>query len=112
MSHWSPVCVLPLQLVSDTRRVSDVQWFQEAYGPVTQTVRVVASEQSRHQRGWVFMPGKLLRTFVPKAQGTCTYLCAQDLLFASWQACREINQGYRGEFEAWSLGVPAPQIKE
>ncbi|EHB07298.1 Phosphomevalonate kinase [Heterocephalus glaber] len=44
-------------LVSDTRRVSDVQWFQEAYGTVTQTVRVVASEQSRRQRGWVFTPG-------------------------------------------------------
>ncbi|GAB1287750.1 Phosphomevalonate kinase [Apodemus speciosus] len=45
------------QLVSDTRRVSDVQWFQEAYGAATQTVRVVASEQSRQQRGWVFTPG-------------------------------------------------------
>lgn len=47
----------PVWLVSDTRRMSDVQWFQEAYGAVTQTVRVVASEQSRQQRGWVFTPG-------------------------------------------------------
>ncbi|KFO24936.1 Phosphomevalonate kinase [Fukomys damarensis] len=47
----------PVWLVSDTRRVSDVQWFQEAYGAVTRTVRVVASEQSRRQRGWVFTPG-------------------------------------------------------
>ncbi|XP_045717594.1 phosphomevalonate kinase isoform X1 [Phyllostomus hastatus] len=45
------------QLVSDTRRVSDIQWFQETYGAVTQTVRVVALEQSRQQRGWVFTPG-------------------------------------------------------
>ncbi|XP_015427268.1 PREDICTED: phosphomevalonate kinase isoform X2 [Myotis davidii] len=45
------------QLVSDTRRLSDIQWFREAYGAVTQTVRVVASEQSRQQRGWVFTPG-------------------------------------------------------
>ncbi|XP_042537324.1 phosphomevalonate kinase [Dipodomys spectabilis] len=44
-------------LVSDTRRVSDIRWFQEAYGAVAQTVRVVASEQSRQQRGWVFTPG-------------------------------------------------------
>lgn len=44
-------------LVSDARRVSDVQWFREAYGPVMQTVRVVASEPSRQQRGWVFTPG-------------------------------------------------------
>nr|XP_025852962.1 phosphomevalonate kinase isoform X3 [Vulpes vulpes] len=44
----------PVWLVSDTRRVSDIQWFREAYGALTQTVRVVASEQSRQQRGWVF----------------------------------------------------------
>ncbi|VFV35950.1 phosphomevalonate kinase [Lynx pardinus] len=44
-------------LVSDTRRVSDIQWFREAYGALTQTVRVVAPEQSRRQRGWVFTPG-------------------------------------------------------
>lgn len=47
----------PVWLVSDTRRLSDIQWFLEAYGAVTQTVRVVASEQSRQQRGWVFTPG-------------------------------------------------------
>ncbi|XP_039107266.1 phosphomevalonate kinase isoform X2 [Hyaena hyaena] len=47
----------PVWLVSDTRRPSDVQWFREAYGALTHTVRVVASEQSRRQRGWVFIPG-------------------------------------------------------
>ncbi|XP_006861573.1 PREDICTED: phosphomevalonate kinase [Chrysochloris asiatica] len=47
----------PLWLVSDARRMSDIQWFQETYGTVVQTVRVVASEQSRQQRGWVFTPG-------------------------------------------------------
>lgn len=47
----------PVWLVSDTRRMSDLQWFREAYGAVTQTVRVVASEQSRQQRGWAFTPG-------------------------------------------------------
>ncbi|XP_004693831.1 PREDICTED: phosphomevalonate kinase [Condylura cristata] len=47
----------PIWLVSDTRRVSDIKWFREAYGAVTQLVRVVASEQSRRQRGWVFTPG-------------------------------------------------------
>ncbi|XP_054419472.1 phosphomevalonate kinase isoform X3 [Pteronotus mesoamericanus] len=46
----------PVWLVSDTRRVSDIQWFRETYGAVVQTVRVVASEQSRQQRGWVFTP--------------------------------------------------------
>ena len=66
MSCWSLVCVLALQLVSDTRRVSDIQWFREAYGAVTQTVRVVATEQSRQQRGWVFTPGELLTTSAPR----------------------------------------------
>ncbi|XP_070310517.1 phosphomevalonate kinase-like isoform X2 [Odocoileus virginianus] len=47
----------PVWLVSDTWRVSDIQWFQEAYGDVTQMVRVVATEESRQQRGWVFTPG-------------------------------------------------------
>lgn len=47
----------PIWLVSDARRMSDIQWFQETYSSVTQTVRVVASEQSRQQRGWVFTPG-------------------------------------------------------
>ncbi|XP_025714730.1 phosphomevalonate kinase isoform X1 [Callorhinus ursinus] len=47
----------PVWLVSDTRRASDIQWFREAYGAVTQTVRVVALEQSRQQRGWVFTAG-------------------------------------------------------
>ncbi|XP_068934121.1 phosphomevalonate kinase isoform X3 [Petaurus breviceps papuanus] len=41
-------------LVSDARRVSDIQWFQSSFGDVTQLVRVVASEESRRQRGWVF----------------------------------------------------------
>lgn len=47
----------PVWLVSDARRLSDIQWFREAYGPVTKTVRVVASEKSRQERGWVFTPG-------------------------------------------------------
>ncbi|XP_004403042.1 PREDICTED: phosphomevalonate kinase [Odobenus rosmarus divergens] len=47
----------PVWLVSDTRRASDIQWFREAYGAMTQTVRVVALEQSRQQRGWVFTAG-------------------------------------------------------
>ena len=51
--------------MSDTRRVSDIQWFQEAYGAVTQTVRVVATEESRQQRGWVFTPGELLTASAP-----------------------------------------------
>ncbi|XP_074079472.1 phosphomevalonate kinase [Macrotis lagotis] len=47
----------PVWLVSDTRRVSDIQWFQSSFGDVTQLVRVVASEESRRLRGWVFTAG-------------------------------------------------------
>lgn len=35
---------------------------------MTQTIRVVALEQSRQQRGWVFTPGEQLTTFAPKAR--------------------------------------------
>ncbi|NXV71654.1 PMVK kinase, partial [Atlantisia rogersi] len=44
-------------VVSDTRRLSDVAWFRGAYGPAVQTVRVLASEETRRRRNWVFVPG-------------------------------------------------------
>ncbi|XP_029435305.1 phosphomevalonate kinase isoform X2 [Rhinatrema bivittatum] len=47
----------PVWVVSDTRRRSDVEWFQGAYGDLAQTVRVVASEETRKHRGWVFTAG-------------------------------------------------------
>ncbi|XP_077757003.1 phosphomevalonate kinase isoform X8 [Canis aureus] len=67
------------KLVSDTRRVSDIQWFREAYGALTQTVRVVASEQSRQQRGWVFTTGLTLVTWMGtrSAQQTICYLSSR-----------------------------------
>ncbi|XP_069805272.1 phosphomevalonate kinase [Dendropsophus ebraccatus] len=46
----------PLWIISDARRRSDVDWFRAAYGDVTQTVRVVASEETRRSRGWVYTP--------------------------------------------------------
>ncbi|NXK85780.1 PMVK kinase, partial [Formicarius rufipectus] len=46
-----------MQVVSDTRRLSDVQWFQDIYGDVVQTVRVVATEETRKRRNWVFVTG-------------------------------------------------------
>ncbi|NXC89732.1 PMVK kinase, partial [Cercotrichas coryphoeus] len=47
----------PVWVVSDTRRLSDVEWFRDAYGDVVQTVRVVASEETRKRRNWVFVTG-------------------------------------------------------
>ncbi|NWU89601.1 PMVK kinase, partial [Upupa epops] len=48
----------PVWVVSDTRRLSDIEWFRAAYGAaVVQTVRVVASEETRKRRNWVFVAG-------------------------------------------------------
>ncbi|KAI1229876.1 hypothetical protein IHE44_0010581 [Lamprotornis superbus] len=45
----------PVWVVSDTRRLSDVEWFRDAYGDAVQTVRVVATEETRKRRNWVFV---------------------------------------------------------
>ncbi|NXC23238.1 PMVK kinase, partial [Corythaeola cristata] len=47
----------PVWVVSDTRRLSDVEWFRDVYGDVVQTVRVVATEETRKRRNWVFVDG-------------------------------------------------------
>ncbi|XP_067831971.1 phosphomevalonate kinase isoform X2 [Heptranchias perlo] len=47
----------PVWIVSDTRRKSDVEWFQTHFAPTVQTVRVFASEETRKQRGWTYTPG-------------------------------------------------------
>ncbi|NXL12580.1 PMVK kinase, partial [Mesembrinibis cayennensis] len=47
----------PAQVVSDTRRLSDVEWFRDVYGAAVQTVRVVASEETRKRRNWAFVAG-------------------------------------------------------
>ncbi|EAA06245.5 AGAP000338-PA [Anopheles gambiae str. PEST] len=49
----------PICIVSDVRRQTDVRYFREAYGPETRlrTVRIEASEQVRHGRGWQFQAG-------------------------------------------------------
>ncbi|XP_077697512.1 phosphomevalonate kinase isoform X2 [Eretmochelys imbricata] len=47
----------PVWVVSDTRRLSDVEWFQDVYGAAVQLVRVVATEETRKRRNWVFIVG-------------------------------------------------------
>ena len=44
----------PIWLISDARRRSDMQFFEEEHGLVLLTVRVNASEEARKERGWVF----------------------------------------------------------
>lgn len=56
-------CSLIGQVVSDARRMSDLQWFWSEFPRQTQSVRVQSSEKTRRERGWSF------------AAGQVTYLC-------------------------------------
>ncbi|XP_068616412.1 phosphomevalonate kinase [Brachionichthys hirsutus] len=44
-------------VVSDARRLSDLQWFWSEFPRQTRTVRVQSSEETRKQRGWSFTTG-------------------------------------------------------
>ncbi|XP_074539073.1 phosphomevalonate kinase [Halichoeres trimaculatus] len=47
----------PVWVVSDARRLSDLQWFQSEFPKQTRSVRVQSSEETRKQRGWSFTAG-------------------------------------------------------
>ncbi|KAK2845234.1 hypothetical protein Q5P01_011893 [Channa striata] len=47
----------PVWVVSDARRLSDLQWFWSKYPRQTHSVRVQSSEKTRQQRGWSFTTG-------------------------------------------------------
>ncbi|KAM8735921.1 phosphomevalonate kinase [Acanthopagrus schlegelii] len=49
---WQPVWV-----VSDARRLSDLQWFWSEFPRQTRSVRVQSSEKTRQERGWSFATG-------------------------------------------------------
>uniref|UniRef100_A0AAZ1XZX6 Phosphomevalonate kinase n=1 Tax=Oreochromis aureus TaxID=47969 RepID=A0AAZ1XZX6_OREAU len=51
------LCSVIGQVVSDARRLSDLQWFQAEFPQQTQSVRVQSSENTRSQRGWSFTAG-------------------------------------------------------
>lgn len=53
------LCSVIGQLVSDARRLSDLQWFQAEFPQQTQSVRVQSSEKTRSQRGWSFTAGEI-----------------------------------------------------
>ncbi|XP_065076350.1 phosphomevalonate kinase [Ochlerotatus camptorhynchus] len=44
-------------VVSDVRRKTDVIFFRESYGDRVRTVRIVAEDQTRRERGWKFQEG-------------------------------------------------------
>lgn len=47
----------PIWIVSDIRRKTDINWFKETYGPLVKTIRIVADEETRKHRGFIFKPG-------------------------------------------------------
>lgn len=68
-SDWSgtdALCSLICQVVSDARRLSDLQWFWSEFPRQTLSVRVQSSEKTREQRGWSFTAGETCQS---------SYLC-------------------------------------
>uniref|UniRef100_A0A7N8XV41 Phosphomevalonate kinase n=1 Tax=Mastacembelus armatus TaxID=205130 RepID=A0A7N8XV41_9TELE len=47
----------PVWVVSDARRLSDLQWFWSEFPRQTRCVRIQSSEKTRKQRGWSFTAG-------------------------------------------------------
>ncbi|KAL8184534.1 UNVERIFIED_CONTAM: hypothetical protein K2H54_019670 [Gekko kuhli] len=47
----------PVWVVCDTRRLSDVEWFRDVYGDLVKVVRIIAMEETRKRRDWVFVTG-------------------------------------------------------
>ncbi|XP_029359305.1 phosphomevalonate kinase [Echeneis naucrates] len=64
---WQPIWV-----VSDARRLSDLQWFWKEFPQQTQSVRVQSSEETRKQRGWRFTAG------VDDAESECGLDCGVE----------------------------------
>uniref|UniRef100_A0A8C7UZ78 Phosphomevalonate kinase n=1 Tax=Oncorhynchus mykiss TaxID=8022 RepID=A0A8C7UZ78_ONCMY len=49
----------PIWIVSDTRHLSDLQWFWRNYPSQSRCVRVEASEETRRERDWEFTTGAI-----------------------------------------------------
>ncbi|XP_047029138.1 probable phosphomevalonate kinase [Helicoverpa zea] len=47
----------PIWIVSDIRRKTDIRWFKEKYGEQIRTIRIIADEDTRKQRGFQFKSG-------------------------------------------------------
>ena len=56
----------PIWIISDMRRQSDLKWFEESFPDTILTVRVVASEETRAQRGWIFTKGQWFYLIINK----------------------------------------------
>ncbi|RZC32745.1 phosphomevalonate kinase [Asbolus verrucosus] len=49
--------VKPVWIVSDIRRITDVQWFKQTYQSKIKMIRIHADIEIRKSRGWVFTEG-------------------------------------------------------
>jgi len=48
----------PVWIISDARRRTDIQYFEGNYHGRVIKVRVVATDEARKKRGWIFTSGK------------------------------------------------------
>ena len=55
----------PIWIVSDMRRQSDLAWFREHHADAVYNVRIIATEEARKKRGWVFTTGKIVSPLIP-----------------------------------------------
>ena len=55
----SAAATLPIWIVVDARRPSDVFYFKRNFGDRLITIRVYADSETRLKRGWIFTAGKL-----------------------------------------------------
>lgn len=53
----------PVWMISDARRKTDLNYFQSEYPGKVVSIRVVADDDVRQQRGWVFTPGGCVHLF-------------------------------------------------
>lgn len=82
---------VPIWIVSDARRQSDLAWFERQFGThasAVLTVRVTSSDVTRSCRGWVFTPG------IDDAETECG-LDGNDL----WDFLLVNDDGGRQQFE-------------
>ncbi|KAK9506565.1 hypothetical protein O3M35_008470 [Rhynocoris fuscipes] len=47
----------PIWIVSDIRRKTDIRWFKENFGAAIKTIKIIAGDDIRKSRGWVFEEG-------------------------------------------------------
>ncbi|KAH0950184.1 hypothetical protein HN011_003658 [Eciton burchellii] len=48
---------MPIWIISDVRRKTDIKWFLKNFGDVCKTIRIVCPEEVRRKRGWIHTSG-------------------------------------------------------